>query len=281
MAAGAFSCPSELKRLALARAAFLLLHEEGFMLRVPRLPRPRGSLLLVIAIAMLAFPLGVLASHQFADVPDSNPFHADIDAVADAGVTTGCGGSNFCPSANVTREQMAAFMNRLGALGPGKTPVVNAATSQAVDGFSIGCPSGTVWSGGVCLETAARSAATYFTANDTCASLSGFLGTGPRWRLPSTAELRGARGLTGIALDAGGEWTDAIHSEGGSYFSITVVDSGVINQESTIATNVYRCAAPPISLDFFLLLPLDEQARYPGHAPYEQPAQIGPDGAAQ
>jgi hypothetical protein len=75
----------------------------------------------------VAFPLGVIASHQFSDVPNTNIYHADIDALADAGVTTGCGdGTTFCPSAFVTREQMAAFMNRLGALGAGKTPVVNA-----------------------------------------------------------------------------------------------------------------------------------------------------------
>jgi hypothetical protein len=72
--------------------------------------------------------MGVLASHQYSDVPDSNFYHGDIDAITDAGVTTGCGGGKYCPSAFVTREQMAAFLNRLGALGPGKTPVTNATT---------------------------------------------------------------------------------------------------------------------------------------------------------
>ena len=83
-------------------------------------------LVAVVLGAAIAFPLGALARHQFSDVPDSNPYHADIDALADTGVTTGCGGGKFCPTAFVTREQMAAFMNRLGALQAGKTPVVNA-----------------------------------------------------------------------------------------------------------------------------------------------------------
>jgi hypothetical protein len=88
----------------------------------------------VIAItAALAFPLGVLASHGFTDVPDSNTFHSDIDAIADAGVTTGCGATTYCPKEFVTREQMAAFLNRLGALGPGKTPVVNATKLDGQD----------------------------------------------------------------------------------------------------------------------------------------------------
>jgi hypothetical protein len=95
----------------------------------------RGALLgAVILGALIAFPLGILASHRFTDVPDSNSYHADIDALADAGVTTGCGdGTTFCPSAFVTREQMAAFMNRLGALAAGKTPVVNAAKLDGLD----------------------------------------------------------------------------------------------------------------------------------------------------
>jgi hypothetical protein len=59
------------------------------------------------------------ASHQFADVPDSNFFHDEIDFLASRGITTGCGGGNFCPKDNVTREQMAAFIYRMAdALSP-------------------------------------------------------------------------------------------------------------------------------------------------------------------
>jgi len=95
--------------------------------------RPRPLTVLVLAAALAAFPLGALASHDFADVPDSNIYHADISALAASGVTTGCGGGNFCPSAFVTREQMAAFMNRLGALAAGKIPVVNADKLDGLD----------------------------------------------------------------------------------------------------------------------------------------------------
>ena len=104
------------------------------MIPSPRLPRPRRPILLAILVtAVLAFPMGiVVASHQFSDVPNTNPFHNDIDALVDSGVTAGCGGGKYCPKSAVTREQMAAFLNRLGALAPGKTPVVNA---DAVDGF--------------------------------------------------------------------------------------------------------------------------------------------------
>ena len=88
----------------------------------------RLAVLMATAAFTIGIPLGVvIAGASFNDVPSSNPFHDDIVAIANAGVTTGCGGGNYCPKDYVTREQMAAFMNRLGALQSGKTPVVNAA----------------------------------------------------------------------------------------------------------------------------------------------------------
>jgi hypothetical protein len=60
-------------------------------------------------------------SQRFADVPPSNPFYNFIDRLAALGITSGCGGGNYCPSAAVTREQMAAFIIR--ALGEPNPPI--------------------------------------------------------------------------------------------------------------------------------------------------------------
>jgi hypothetical protein len=49
-------------------------------------------------------------SVEFADVPVSSPFHADILTIATAGITSGCGGGNYCPTSPVRRDQMAAFL---------------------------------------------------------------------------------------------------------------------------------------------------------------------------
>jgi hypothetical protein len=49
-------------------------------------------------------------SVEFADVPTSNIFHNDIITIATAGITAGCGGSNYCPSSLVSRAQMAPFL---------------------------------------------------------------------------------------------------------------------------------------------------------------------------
>jgi hypothetical protein len=43
---------------------------------------------------------------------DGSTFEADIERLAAAGITTGCGDGRFCPNGYVTRGQMAAFMHR-------------------------------------------------------------------------------------------------------------------------------------------------------------------------
>jgi uncharacterized protein (DUF1800 family) len=61
-------------------------------------------------------------SQRFADVPPDNPFYAFIEEMAVRGITLGCGGGNYCPSATVTREQMAAFIMRAAGLSSPPTP---------------------------------------------------------------------------------------------------------------------------------------------------------------
>lgn len=103
--------------------------------------RSKGQwgLMLVVATvaALVAAPAAVWASHRFNDVPDSNVFHDDIDAIADAGVTLGCNPPDntlYCPDDYVTRGQMAAFMNRLASLDGEANPVVDA---RSVSGLGL------------------------------------------------------------------------------------------------------------------------------------------------
>ena len=58
---------------------------------------------------------------------------ADIAAIALAGITTGCGGTNFCPFDPVTRAQMASFLTRAFELGR-SYPQIN-----LVDGVPLTC----------------------------------------------------------------------------------------------------------------------------------------------
>jgi uncharacterized repeat protein (TIGR01451 family) len=55
-------------------------------------------------------PTCVAGSELFSDVPASNPFCSWIEEIADRGVTSGCGGNNYCPSAPITRDQISIFL---------------------------------------------------------------------------------------------------------------------------------------------------------------------------
>lgn len=86
----------------------------------------------VAAAVLILAPAGVWASDAFTDVPQGNVHHDAVGAVADAGVTRGCTPDRYCPADAVRRDQMASFMDRLGALS-GQTPVVNAATAVTAE----------------------------------------------------------------------------------------------------------------------------------------------------
>ena len=86
-----------------------------------------------IGLALLGIPALVVAGAFYSDVPETHPFRSDIDAITQAGLTNGCGGGKYCPDSPVTRGQVARFLNRLGALGPGTEPVVNADRLDGLD----------------------------------------------------------------------------------------------------------------------------------------------------
>ncbi len=58
---------------------------------------------------------------DFPDVPCSSNFAPWIEQLAAEGITGGCGGGNYCPLANVRRDQMAVFMLK-GKYGATFTP---------------------------------------------------------------------------------------------------------------------------------------------------------------
>jgi hypothetical protein len=252
------------------------------MHRLVRLRPYRGVLFTGVLVALMAFPIGVIASHQFTDVPDSNPYHDDIDAIADAGVTTGCGGGKYCPTDYVTRQQMAAFMNRLGALEAGKTPVVNAATSLSTDGWSLGCPTDTVLGGGLCFDTATRGSGNVFDASVACGNLGSnvIFGRGQIWKLPSVLELRAADINGDVAITAP-EWSstyyfdDANGAQAASYNG----DQGT-SDHNTLDVLPYRCAALPMQRDLFILISGDEPQDGSKAAPSEgKPGKVNEDGS--
>ncbi|MEO6349851.1 MAG: S-layer homology domain-containing protein, partial [Candidatus Limnocylindrales bacterium] len=94
----------------------------------------RRTVALLLGALLLAIPGVALANHQFGDVPNSNVFHDQISAMAGAGITAGFGDGGFHPSDPVTRQSMAAFMQRgLGraAITPQTAPITPTITAAA------------------------------------------------------------------------------------------------------------------------------------------------------
>lgn len=89
--------------------------------------RSRTWLFVALTVALAAASIGSAAAAitRFTDVPDTNVFAKDIAWMDANGITSGCGADKYCPGANVTREQMAAFMHRL-------------ATKRVVDAGTLG-----------------------------------------------------------------------------------------------------------------------------------------------
>jgi hypothetical protein len=82
-------CPND--PVTRAQMAVFLLRSKNGVCYVP--PAPTGAV--------------------FGDVPTGTFAAAWIEALAAAGVTSGCGGGNYCPNGAVTRDQMAVFLLRM------------------------------------------------------------------------------------------------------------------------------------------------------------------------
>ncbi|HSK94555.1 MAG TPA: CAP domain-containing protein [Candidatus Angelobacter sp.] len=64
-----------------------------------------------------AMSLGGASKAYFSDIWGNKHFES-INSAREAGLTTGCGGSKYCPSGRVTRGQMASFLARALNLPP-------------------------------------------------------------------------------------------------------------------------------------------------------------------
>lgn len=83
----------------------------------PADPVGRGEM---AAFLVRALSLPAATRDWFADDGQSM-FEADINAVAEAGITVGCGPGAYCPVGLVSREQMASFLVRALAIPPSST----------------------------------------------------------------------------------------------------------------------------------------------------------------
>lgn len=74
---------------------------------------------LAAALFAAALPAQAQQCDVFTDVLAADPFCNAVQWLKNRGITTGCTATQYCPANNVTRAQMALFLNRMGlALGP-------------------------------------------------------------------------------------------------------------------------------------------------------------------
>ncbi|HSK79690.1 MAG TPA: S-layer homology domain-containing protein [Thermoanaerobaculia bacterium] len=102
-------------------------HTQGFNHHTP--PNPADALMsaklkadgLGAALRTVDKRCAAYAYHTFRDVPLSQRFWAEIEAIENAGITTGCSAGLYCPNTLVNRAEMAVFLVR-ASHGSGFTP---------------------------------------------------------------------------------------------------------------------------------------------------------------
>jgi hypothetical protein len=74
--------------------------------------RPQLGWLFAIVLIMALGSAESSAQQTFADVPPEYWAFQYVESLAASGITGGCGGGNYCPGNNVSRAQMAVFLER-------------------------------------------------------------------------------------------------------------------------------------------------------------------------
>lgn len=98
----------------------------------PSRTRRRLGIATIGVVLAVLIPTIAIAQASFPDVPPGYVHAPGIDWVADAGITAGCGGGDYCPTNPVTRAQMATFLYRASGHAPGIAPSIDAATVQGL-----------------------------------------------------------------------------------------------------------------------------------------------------
>ena len=117
---------------ALARQVATLVRAELAAERRKRAQRgghKRRGAALIAAFLVALLPFVAFAANPFNDLT-GGVHDGNIGLIYDAGITKGCVPNvSYCPTATVTREEMASFLARTAGLGT-NPPVVNAKTAQ-------------------------------------------------------------------------------------------------------------------------------------------------------
>src|SRR4051794_34792635 len=187
--------------------------------------RVRGHLTYANLMSTLAVFLVVGGGAAYAA---NTIFSSDI---VDGEVKTADIGNNQVRSADVRDDTMTGADVNEGTLGqvPSAQSAATAQTatsasnSDAVDGHSATCPTGSFENRGLCFDDSPRGTANFTIAADNCATAGGWL--------PSMSQLRGIRDLPGIDLGNGAtaHWVDVLYTDDNG---TTNANKGMIVQDN-------------------------------------------------
>jgi hypothetical protein len=98
--------------------------------------RIRNRLLVFGALAVVAVAAPASAADRFDDVTANSVHAGPIGEMADAGITAGCAIGRFCPSDEVTRDQMASFLARSSTRSVFGTDATELSAANGFDGVA-------------------------------------------------------------------------------------------------------------------------------------------------
>lgn len=195
-------------------------------MRCSNLPAPAMRARLAFAILLWSSTAGAqfcpgVPPWTFNDVPASDPFCSTITWLAQTGVTLGCqvidaNNRLYCPADGVRRDQMAAFMSRLGnALFPS-----TCAAGQVMkwNGLAWTCADDALGGGGGGGTVTSVLAGTGLTASPNPITGAGSINLAASYRLPQSCA------ANQVTKWIGGAWTcanDADTNAGGTVTSLT------------------------------------------------------------
>jgi parallel beta-helix repeat protein len=126
--------------------------ERGSLMAVIHRHRARHAVFVsvLLVLSTIGVPSATAAGTFWDD--DGNPHEADIEAIAKVGITKGCAPGRYCPTAPVTRAEMAEFLARAFSLETSSSPDAftditssphrSAINAIAAAGISNGCGDG-------------------------------------------------------------------------------------------------------------------------------------------
>jgi hypothetical protein len=193
--------------------------------------RTRRIALVIAAATLVAIPAAAFAGSVFNDVDDSNIFIGDISWLKDTGVTKGCNpplNTDFCPTDDVTRQEMAAFLHRLAI-----NRVVDADTVDGKDAVDLEASTGSAVVDDVTFDPAGGNPKLLTSLTGFDVPASGGVITAHANAV--TEPLSGPQlGLVWIEIDGNGTCPDPVSYPGGAGVYLTL--DTIVDSTSAIAT---------------------------------------------